>query len=222
MTADDDKKARRREYNARYYVANRERAIKAALEWKKANPERVRITNARSRAATAEKIAAKAVLYRENNRERVRVYQSKYEIVHKDRLKARRASHYLANKARISERHARNYQDNAEHLSAKGKAYWKANPDKRLAYKANRRAREQGAIGRHTAEDIRALFVMQRYKCANCRASVKEAFHIDHKVPLARGGSNDRHNLEVLCPKCNRRKSARDPIEFARLNGRLL
>jgi 5-methylcytosine-specific restriction endonuclease McrA len=41
-------------------------------------------------------------------------------------------------------------------------------------------------------------------------------------MPLARGGSNDRLNLQCLCPQCNLSKNAKDPIAWAREQGRLL
>lgn len=50
-------------------------------------------------------------------------------------------------------------------------------------------------------------------RCGVCGASEGE-FHIDHKVPLARGGTNDRRNLWVLCAPCNVSKGARTVEEF--------
>lgn len=43
--------------------------------------------------------------------------------------------------------------------------------------------------------------------CAVCGSDYKTC--IDHKVPLARGGSNDIENLQVLCEPCNLHKGAR-------------
>jgi 5-methylcytosine-specific restriction endonuclease McrA len=51
---------------------------------------------------------------------------------------------------------------------------------------------------------------------------LKAGFHVDHKIALANGGTNDRSNIELLCPPCNLRKHAKDPIVWARENGRLL
>lgn len=38
---------------------------------------------------------------------------------------------------------------------------------------------------------------------------VAELFHIDHIVPLARGGTNDSANLQLLCETCNLRKGSK-------------
>ncbi|MCK8788014.1 HNH endonuclease, partial [Roseomonas sp. NAR14] len=45
--------------------------------------------------------------------------------------------------------------------------------------------------------------------------------HVDHYVPLALGGSNDRSNLRLLHAACNLSKGARHPIEHGRSLGLL-
>ena len=40
---------------------------------------------------------------------------------------------------------------------------------------------------------------------------------IDHKDPLARGGSNHRDNLQLLCRTCNTRKGSKTDREFRRM-----
>lgn len=85
-----------------------------------------------------------------------------------------------------------------------------------------RRARKRAASGRFTAAQVRALYARQRGRCAWCAASLADGFHRDHRVPLALGGANDITNIDLLCPGCNVRKGAKDPIAWAVENGRLL
>jgi hypothetical protein len=57
-----------------------------------------------------------------------------------------------------------------------------------------------------------ALMARERGKCAACSANITlelhEEPHVDHIVPLARGGSNDLVNLQILCSTCNLAKSS--------------
>ena len=46
--------------------------------------------------------------------------------------------------------------------------------------------------------------------------------HVDHIVPLAKGGQHVASNIQILCPTCNVRKSAKDPIDFMQSRGFLL
>jgi len=48
------------------------------------------------------------------------------------------------------------------------------------------------------------------YRCQACGASAKDGarLEVDHRVPIAKGGSNHLSNLWVLCDKCNRGKGA--------------
>ena len=61
------------------------------------------------------------------------------------------------------------------------------------------------------------LFKEQRGKCMYCGKKMGLAyFHVDHKSPVARGGSNSISNLQLLCAPCNTRKGARTDGEFRR------
>lgn len=47
------------------------------------------------------------------------------------------------------------------------------------------------------------------FRCRICGASADEGarLEVDHIVPVSRGGTNDRNNLQTLCEKCNVGKS---------------
>ena len=97
--------------------------------------------------------------------------------------------------------------------------YRKNNPEKVREWGERREGR---AIGRLPRGTISRLLELQKEMCAICKASLKDGYHKDHITPLALGGKHERLNIQLLCPPCNLRKSSRNPITFAQLEGRLL
>lgn len=90
---------------------------------------------------------------------------------------------------------------------------------------AKRRARLRDAGGDGwTQDDVNEVFRLQRGLCAGprCGKPLGDHFHRDHRIPLALGGRHDRDNLELLCPTCNHRKNATDPVEWAQRHGLLI
>lgn len=65
-----------------------------------------------------------------------------------------------------------------------------------------RRAWER--IARFVSEQI---FARDGYSCRHCGAG--SCLTVDHIQPIARGGNNERSNLQTLCRSCNSRKGAR-------------
>lgn len=100
---------------------------------------------------------------------------------------------------------------------------WRAaNTERARQHDANKSARRRSAVGTYTAEDVSRLQRLQGFKCAECGKSTKKTYHVDHIMPLALGGANWPTNLQILCPPCNQHKHARHPLEWAKLNGRLV
>lgn len=92
----------------------------------------------------------------------------------------------------------------------------------RRVEKRNRRAAKKQVGGRHTAADIERIHAGQKYKCAICKCSTKDKCEVDHIMPLALGGTNWANNLQILCPACNNRKSAKHPVDYMQECGFLL
>jgi 5-methylcytosine-specific restriction endonuclease McrA len=120
-----------------------------------------------------------------------------------------------ANPAKTLERGRLYREQNPDKRRQSCRAWDRANPAKKLAQRHARIAREHKAEGNHTADDIAILVVIQNNCCNECGAdfaTVKR--HIDHVIPLSRGGSNWPANLQLLCGTCNRRKGAKLPKEI--------
>lgn len=99
------------------------------------------------------------------------------------------------------------------------RAYRAKNPEKVREWESRRQGRKVGRLPRGTIQKLGSL---QRWRCCICRKGIKSKYHVDHIVPLARGGKHEPSNLQLLCPSCNVRKSAKDPIDYMQQVGFLL
>lgn len=216
--ATEEGRAKTAAYNERYAAENAERLKEyAARRWAESTPEQ----RARWAQQDREHRARHRDEINERRRERIR---TDADLRQKNIERAR--EWYEQNKAVVAEQHREMYLANRERIKARVAAYQRANPEAtRLLHRIKvnrRRARLREAGGDYGREDIERLYRLQKGKCANCRASLKKGFHIDHRMPVKLGGTNDPGNLELLCPACNLAKSAKRPEVFARENGRLL
>lgn len=112
-----------------------------------------------------------------------------------------------------------------EGRTAAGEKRWAARcRECRKGADSNHAAKRRGAEGRHTQADVGFLFARQGGRCAECGCSLWVGYHVDHVVPLARGGTNwgpvsamnaglpqSASNLQLLCARCNLRKGAKMP-----------
>lgn len=180
-----------KECRAAYYAANRKRIIEAAHIWYIAN------------------------------RERRKKYDRAYSAANSNRIVERIRKWREANPERYVENNRARYEANKEQVAKYSRAYRKEHPEVDRAHGLRRRALKRDAEGAHTATDIQAQYKRQNGKCYYCGQKVGKNYHVDHIVPLSRGGSNGPENLVIACPTCNLRKSDKLPHEWPE-GGRLL
>jgi 5-methylcytosine-specific restriction endonuclease McrA len=119
-----------------------------------------------------------------------------------------RAAHPDKHRAESRARYARH----TERLKAQIAAYHRANPDIVRAKRENHRALRRGAEGFFTAEEWHRLVSQYDHACNYC--GVIGLLEQDHRVPLARGGTNWIENILPACRGCNARKHLLSENEF--------
>ena len=103
------------------------------------------------------------------------------------------------------------YAANRERMLECMKRYNEANPERKRADNHRRRAAE----GSFTKEEAVALLESQEYKCEYCGADLLEtSYHLDHIVPVSKGGTSYIENITAACPPCNLSKGAKDLDEW--------
>ena len=76
-----------------------------------------------------------------------------------------------------------------------------------------RRALKSSAAGSYSSADVQMQLLMQSGLCWWCGKTL-DKFHIDHRVPLSRRGSNSPENICITCPVCNLSKGRKLPPEW--------
>lgn len=138
---------------------------------------------------------------------------------------ARHRAAHPGKAAAMMVRWRRNYPDRAKES---WRRWQEANPQRvrELGRERTRRhrARLNGTLPqRLKPEHLKEMLAAQRSRCGYCRCRISlDRCHVDHIVPVARGGPHELSNLQLLCGTCNRVKGAQDPIDFARSRGLLL
>lgn len=179
-------------------------------QYEKDNAEKIRKRMREYRLKNKEKLREQMKKYREANKEDYIEYQKTYKVENKEKIRAKRREYYLNNKNLFQE------MLQIYRKTEKGKMAYKNSNNKRRA------KIKEGSI---KTEDLQ-LLIENSKTCYWCNSKLnkkeKAGFHLDHYVPLAKGGTHTIDNIVISCPDCNLRKNAKDPYEFALTKGKLL
>ena len=157
-------------------------------------------------------------LYNNNRKDETKTYYqlnrtyildraSKYREQNKENILEYQRSYYTLNSISLLERH---------------KVYQKTTNGKAVNKNKKHKRRAVTNSGDVTTQQLAEL-EQNAKTCYWCECSLKKVkVHIDHYVPLSKGGKHTLSNLVVSCQRCNNQKHAKDPLEFANSIGKLL
>ena len=130
-------------------------------------------------------------------REAVRRWRERNPELNRERRRKYRRAAYLRNAARMNAQKAAYLASHPEVKRAKDQAY---------------RARKIAAAGSFTGAEWHEMLERYGNACAYCGAP--GPLEADHRVPLARGGTNFIDNILPACRSCNGRKHRMTEEEF--------
>lgn len=118
-----------------------------------------------------------------------------------------RAMNCMENPSRYSKNQQRNYLDDLVMINAYDRARQSARRGSNM-----RRGRMRNAPGGFTRRQALVILDAQSGHCAYC--SERNGLHLDHCIPLSRGGSNWPWNLQWLCAPHNLSKGSATDAEY--------
>ena len=170
----------RKEEKALYYKANKEKISIRCAAWYAANKERRAVVGAAYRAANKEKIAIRGAAY------------------------------YAANKEKR----------NKKKIAADNAAYRKANPDVIRRMSSRRRALKlANGFEIYTEQQVLEIYGTDCHICnlaidlnaprSSRKTGWESGLHIDHLIPLSKGGADTLNNVRPAHGLCNIKKGNR-------------
>ena len=191
----------------KYRKENPEKVKEIVRKWQKKNPEKVKEYNKK---------------WQKKNPEKVKEIVRKWQKKNPEKVKERQRKYREENPEKVKERHRKYREENPEKVKELVRKWREENPDKVKAQRVNgsyvRRVRELNTGAplktKLTAGGLDLLIQRQDFRCASCNKDITQDNHLDHMIPLSRGGTNSMDNVQYLCSVCNLTKGKKTPLEW--------
>ncbi len=185
MVSDEKERKKKREYMRAYYAANKNKYCEQARKYRATNLDKVRDSD---RERGRKRRAANPDKFRKYNRE----YQRQYRATKPEKDREAKRKYRLSNPDKVRE---------SVHK-------WQVkHPDVMRANAKKRRASLMTSVAE--APTVEQIATLMKDPCVYCGDPSE---HMDHVIPLARGGTHEIDNLVPACKACNLSKGSKLPV----------
>ena len=154
------------------------------------------------------------LIYRKENAEMIRQNSAKWAKENPEKHSDNARLWRVKNIDRADENRRKWRRENPERMTLLSKRWRENNPEKQRTIMFNRNSASRGVRLAVKHGLLEKMMNFQSSKCAYCQVNISDEFHVDHLIPVSKGGGNSPENLQLLCPSCNLRKSAMMPEDF--------
>lgn len=197
------------------YENNKEYILNKIKQYQKNNKEYIYNRTKQHYKENKETISSKKKQYREKNKEKLALKSKQYREENKERVSEIKKQWWKTNRENAIIKKKRYYETNKEVYSVKARI-WRDTLSGQVSAKNSRHKRrtitKQGDV---TNEQLQTLLDNSTH-CFYCNNPlVLNNVHIDHYIPLSKGGLHTISNLRIACQKCNLSKWNKMPEELA-------
>lgn len=163
--------------------------------------------------------------YRQKKYEEIQKKRKLYRIKNKDKIKERSRIYREKYPQELKERKAKHYKNNKEYYKKRHKEYYENNYEKIVASVRRNGAKRRALIMKNGHEPYTEKQVIEKYGtvCHLCNVEIdfsaprytgkpgwQNGLHIDHVIPISRGGPDILENVRPSHGLCNLSKNAFD------------
>jgi len=190
----------------------------SAKKWQQENPEKVRAASKRFAKRHPERVKAACESWRARNKEYLKKWYLNYMAtnpIQKQKYLAQLEEWRNQNPERVKVAKQKWAKENAGKVKEIHRNWRKKNPERHRAHGKNTRYKRRT---QSKNSDITTDFLIELKKkvantCPYC-GLYTEMLHLDHIIPLSRGGTHTKDNVMYCCPTCNLTKHTKTLKEF--------
>ena len=158
--------------------------------------------------------------WRKRNKQHISNYDRTKRQKDGDAIRKRRRELYALHSAKERDRAKKQRDQYPERIRGIGKRFRKKNLKKLTEKNRRRRALKKG-LSVEKVPKTTELLAKQGGMCASCKCKGSDVkWHMDHIIPLSKGGGHVKDNVQILCAPCNLKKGNMTPEKWALINGR--
>lgn len=171
------------------------------------------------RKENKEIISLQAKRWYEKNKENILLKHKQWNNTHKEQISLKHKQWHINNREHALTKTKEYYENNRKNIYIVKKQYRKTSHGKAITKLQGRNAKHKRRVitkqGDVTTAQLKELLDNSTH-CFYCNDPlIYNEIHIDHYIPLAKGGLHTVSNLRVACKKCNLQKGKKMPEEFS-------